>query len=237
MDWRTFMLQHEKILKPYFKNGCSKCIYKLVVKHDTNQYLESDTDVANVTTCQNIEGFEHIFESNSDFNIIIINQGNNNNESISYYDINDLCEFCLLDKQRDLHDIIFEILEYILEIYKIEDFEYVLQVLNNPVIVKNPKEILLMRYINKSKKDHSTKLYNGPIAKLLQIGIDPKYQYSAFKYPSIFWSIPTNMIVNGFKNTVTKELLLLLHENEYQIFNIKNSTLIMSNLAEFIILG
>ncbi len=214
MFWMEFIQKYRNLLEMYFTNTCTRCIYREVMYIDTNIYLED--------AVLNYEVMTEVYKPNS-----------------YKYALETLCVDCLLDKSRDLEDVLFEILKHTLEDEKTSDKEFyeILQILNETNIIHHPKELLFIHYVNRCKYEHAvTPVYKVAIIKLLKLGIDVNYTYSHVRYEDIFIIFPGRVINEGCNNT-TLELCHILNDHGYSIIYLKNGLTIMSKIGRFLIIG
>lgn len=211
MGWVNFITYHKDLLLKYFQHGCAKCIYGKICKDDL-MYLEDFTE----------------------FTIIIEPSIDSNLELEMNYTINNLCDKCILNSDRTLKSIVFEITCDILERYGSKDFQVVLNILNKDNILRNPKEVIFAHYVKKCRGENPSQYY-AYIDILLKLGINEDYPFTPSSYLKIFTFIPISEGIT--KNASAREIIRLLIENKYKIFVFKNKVLNMSKLVKFIIFG
>ncbi len=214
MLWLEYIHKYKKYLNMYFINGCEKCIYKEINKHDTNQYLEND------------EVYDSEFEA-----VFVSFTG------LYEHNTKNLCEFCLTDKYRDLESVILEILLKILKHKTSEEFNQSLYVLDCYKILKNPKEILFIHCVEQCRLLKTTKFHRELIVKLLQANIDEDYEYSKIKYNEVFTFLPLAFIETRLRDKLTEELTYILSKYGYHTIQFKRGIPTMSKLSIYVILG
>jgi hypothetical protein len=216
MLWLEFVQNYRKFLELYFKNSCARCVYRKVDNVDTNSYFED------VHTDTHESEYEVIDFYTSDAKI---------------YGFNMLCSDCILDKPRELEDVLFEILTKILEDVDQHEFARALQILNESNIIEHPKEVLFLHYVKQCKNAcNISPLNRRVLSKLLILGVNANYRYSNIRYENIFTVLPIRILFESIRGTVA-ELLHLLQEFGYFVFYIKDGAISLNELGRFLLLG
>lgn len=211
MHWIEFINSHKTLLKANFPNGCERCIYGRIW-YNTYAYIE-DTNTFSSVLCEETE--------------------------LTDYKMKNLCSECVLDKDRDVCRVLFDILCYLLETRIISNFSVALSVLNKGYLIPNPKEILFIHYIKKSAHVLSVEPYMDCIRKLLELRISESYPYSKasrISGPISYTILPVHVVTESTK-AISHRVLELLRENNYKFHVTIQGQVIMTNLVSYIING